>query len=75
MGLLCAYTYKQQQACKKPLLLSKFNKRWQYRQQEEPREGTNMPYKLTRNLVVIPQKRSKGKQAQAISSTRQDASH
>jgi hypothetical protein len=75
IGLLCAYTCERQQARGKPLLLSKFNKRWRYKQREELGEGTDMPYELTRNPAVIPRKRGKGKQAQAISSTRRDASH
>jgi hypothetical protein len=55
--------------------LSKFDKRWRYKQREELGEGTNMPYELTRNPAVIPRKRGKGRQTQAISSTRRDASH
>ena len=47
MGLLCTHTCEQQQARAKPLLLSKFNQRWRYKQQEEPGEGTDIPYELT----------------------------
>ena len=75
MGLPCAHTCEQQQARAKPLLLSKFNQRWRYKQREEPGEGTDMPYELTRNPAIILRKRGKGRQAQAMSSTRRDHSH
>jgi hypothetical protein len=69
MGLPCAHTCERQQARKKPLLLSKFNKRWRYRQREEPGEGTDMPYELTRNPAVIPRKRGKGRKGQRQAGT------
>jgi len=75
MGLPCAHTCQQQQALGKPLLLSKFDKRWRYKQQEEPGEDIDIPYKLTRNPAVIPQRRGRGKQVQAMSSTQRDPSH
>lgn len=75
MGLLCAYTCKRQQACGKPLLLSKFDKRWRYKQQVEEGEDIDIPYKLIRNLAVILQRKGRGPARQAVSSTTQDLSH
>jgi hypothetical protein len=60
MGLLCAYTCEQQQAREKPLLLSKFDKRWWYKQQVEEREDINIPYKLIRNPAVILWRKGRG---------------
>jgi hypothetical protein len=60
MGLLCAYTCEQQQARGKPLLLSKFDKRWRYKQQVKERGNIDIPYKLIRNLAVIPRRKGRG---------------
>jgi hypothetical protein len=74
MGLPCAHTYKKRQTQGKPLLLASFYKRWRYSSRTVPNEGIDIPYELTRNPAIIPQKRRKGSQ-QAISSTRRDPSH
>ena len=60
MGLPCAHTCKRAQARRKPLLLSKFNKRWRYNQRTEAGEDIDIPYELARNPAIIPRKRGRG---------------
>jgi hypothetical protein len=59
----------------KPLLLSKFNKRWRYKQQVEEGKDIDILYKLIRNPAVISQRKGRGPAQQAVSSTTQDLSH
>jgi hypothetical protein len=66
MGLPCAHTCERQQVRGKPLLLSKFDKRWRYKQQVEEGEDIDIPYELIRNPAVIPRRKGRGPARQAV---------